>query len=563
MEGTRRLRRVVWLLATGLIAVTVVPAVASPEGQIAAALVSEESYRHILDDMLYTHDGDNRDAAWGDEHDPARDNIAALMTSYGLAVEMQAFPWFGYTGHNVVGMKLGTVHPDQEYIIGAHYDSVDNPGADDNASGVALVLEAARVLSTYDSDYTIRFIAFDAEEWGLWGSEAYVDEHIADDILGMISTDMVAYNKGTNAVDIFGFSESNPLKDAVAEAVNTYGEGVTPYVGGSSGGSDHFPFELAGFQACLFIEDWGNPYYHDPEDNVDMPNYIDYTYATRNTRAIVGFLVDHAGVDIIAPDGDYDLDGDVDTDDYNAFVSCFTGPGIPPDPGCEFFDFLVDGDVDCTDWSLFESVWTGPPSEPPVFWRCVILPPVAVAVGNRCLSITLPEHGLPIALHVTGDPDNPDVHCLLRYVQATGQLGETPVFRPHDAWGTVVVCDESIFPGTSYTVQCDYGEEGSPVLSSGVSAITEIWGDVAGDFAGGEWLPPDGTVDFNDISSVVDKFRNLPGTPPAYRAELVGPSGAECYPDATTIDFVDISADVDAFRGLSYWTSTGCPAVCD
>ena len=57
-----------------------------------------------------------------------------------------------------------------------------------------IVLEAARVLSHYDSDYTIRFIAFDREEDGLVGSDAYATDHQNDDIRGMISADMVAYD---------------------------------------------------------------------------------------------------------------------------------------------------------------------------------------------------------------------------------------------------------------------------------------------------------------------------------------------------------------------------------
>jgi hypothetical protein len=271
-------------------------AVASEQGMAAADEVSEASYYDLLYNWLYTHAGDNR--GFGAEHDLARDNIVMFMESYGLDVVLEPFQYSGNTYYNVVGTKLGTTYPDQEYIVGAHIDSVDNPGADDNGSGTALVLEAARVLSQYDSAYTIRFIGFDREEQGLIGSYAYVDAHIGDDILGMISTDMVAYNDGQNMSSIFGRSASAPFKNALAAAVAEYGDGLNHTVQGPLNASDHAPFESAGFQACLFIErdPYANPYYHSQQDNVDEPNYIDYAFASRLTRSVVGLFVDLAEV---------------------------------------------------------------------------------------------------------------------------------------------------------------------------------------------------------------------------------------------------------------------------
>ncbi|MHC4698699.1 MAG: M28 family metallopeptidase, partial [Planctomycetota bacterium] len=226
----------------GMLLVVCGPAFPSDMGSTAAARVNEGSYRHFLDDMLYTHAGDDR--GYGPEHDLARNNIAILMQGYGLTARLERFSYQGEAYYNVVGTKLGTTYPDQEYIIGAHYDSVSNPGADDNASGVALVLEAARVLTAYDSEYTIRFIAFDREEGAGAGSSAYVDTHSGDDILGMICADMVAYNLNDNfAVDIYGRSASDPVKNALADAVRTYGNGLTVAVLGRLDASDHVMFE--------------------------------------------------------------------------------------------------------------------------------------------------------------------------------------------------------------------------------------------------------------------------------------------------------------------------------
>jgi hypothetical protein len=272
------------------------PAAGTGPGLAAADQVTEASYRDFLDNWLYTHIGDDR--GYGPEHDLARDNIVDFFEFYGLDVTLEPFQYGGDTYSNVVASMTGTIHPDQEYILGAHFDSVNNPGADDNASGCALVLEAARILSQYDSAYTIRFIAFDREEQGLIGSSAYVDDHFGDDILGMVSTDMVAYNTGADSVDINGGAESLILRNALVNAVAEYGDGLNAAPVGPSGSSDHAPFEDAGYAACLFIEDWGNPNYHQQTDNVDMPGYIDYAYATRMTRSVVGWLADAAEVDV-------------------------------------------------------------------------------------------------------------------------------------------------------------------------------------------------------------------------------------------------------------------------
>lgn len=270
-------------------------AFASPMGQAAANEVTVAAYRDTLDSWLYTRTGHSRGLT-GAQHDPARQNIQSRLMGFGLTVTIEPFTYSGNTYYNVVGTQHGTIYPNREFIIGAHYDSVNNPGADDNASGVALVLEAARVLSQYPSDYTIRYIAFDCEEVGLVGSSAYVATHSGADIVGMISTDMVAYNTGANSADIHADAGGAALQANVANAVALYGQGLGAALLGPSGGSDHAPFAAAGHPACLFIEDWGNPNYHTQLDCVDTPNYIDYDYAARMTRSIVGYLVDNAGV---------------------------------------------------------------------------------------------------------------------------------------------------------------------------------------------------------------------------------------------------------------------------
>jgi len=290
------LRRWTIALAAFSFALTGSAAWASDVGRVVADKVSAETYRHYLDDLLYTHNGDNRDGLSGPDHDPARSNIFATLQSFGLTVELHEFSADG-PHYNVVATQVGTVYPDSYYVIGGHYDSAGTPGADDNASGVAGVMEIARILSTYQTQYTIKYIAFDMEEYGLLGSEAYVADHMGDDIRGMVSMDMIAYSGGSYGCLLESlYYVSTPFRLALKAAVLEYGNGIIPTLGYISGGSDHGPFESAGYPAVLLIEGQyaSNPCYHHPCDSVDRPDYIDYNFAHDMVRSVAGLLVDEA-----------------------------------------------------------------------------------------------------------------------------------------------------------------------------------------------------------------------------------------------------------------------------
>ncbi len=259
--------------------------------------ISVETYRHYLDDQLFARDGDVR-TPFAPQHDMARDNIEAAFRSFGLETTLEPFQWQSNTFYNVVGVKRGSVYPDRQYIIGAHYDSVNVPGADDNASSVAGVMEIARVLSQYEFESTLVFIGFDIEEPGLVGSARYVEQHAGDDIRGMVSMDLIAYNSGTTTCVIYGRAASNPIKSALGEAVARYSN-LAAEIRGQLDRSDHAPFEARGIQACWLIEQDGlerNPCYHRLCDSVDTPGYIDYDYAVQIVRGLTGYLVEHAGL---------------------------------------------------------------------------------------------------------------------------------------------------------------------------------------------------------------------------------------------------------------------------
>jgi hypothetical protein len=352
MQGAGQMTSKQWFLIA--VAGTMFSALASASefGEQIASEISVTSYQQCLDNQLYTHAGANRGRN-GAQHNPCRSNIAALMTSYGLTVQLQSFTYGGQTYYNVVGTQTGVLYPNVQYVVGAHYDSVSNPGADDNASGVAGVLEAARVLSQYDMPYTIKYIAFDLEELGLLGSAAYVAAHHNDDIRGMVSLDMIAWSGSAGKVDIYAEMPSRFFRNAVRRAIRDYGAGVTVGYEGSSNSSDHASFEDAGIPGCLLIENryHANPCYHQSCDNVDNAGYLDYELAANVTRAMAGFLADPDDEYCV---GDVSADGRIDLSDLAALLAHY---GMTS--GAEITDGDVDGDgdVDLSDLALLLSLY--------------------------------------------------------------------------------------------------------------------------------------------------------------------------------------------------------------
>jgi len=95
---------------------------------------------------------------------------------------------------------------------------------------------------------------------------------------------------------------------------------------------------------------------------------------------------DNSMVHVLTPGflvGDFDEDGDVDQDDRDQLVSCFTGPGGGPiDPACAPGDADVDDEIDCDDWDALTENWTGPPVQPPPVWQCAQAQAPSVSKGG-------------------------------------------------------------------------------------------------------------------------------------------------------------------------------------
>lgn len=131
------------------------------------------------------------------------DYIQTVLRDIGYTVEQQPFTKIGWVGEDEIETRIASANvlatktgeSEEMIVIGAHYDSVDTAlGADDNASGVGVLLELAETFYDTPTRYTLRFVAFGAEEVGPLGSAAYVEQLSAierENTIAMINLDSV------------------------------------------------------------------------------------------------------------------------------------------------------------------------------------------------------------------------------------------------------------------------------------------------------------------------------------------------------------------------------------
>lgn len=221
----------------------------------------------------------------------AADFIFERFQEYGYTPEVHTFS--NGRGENILAKKLGTKYPEKEFIICGHYDNMPPgsiaPGADDNASGTVAVLEAARLFANLDFDYTIRFAAWDEEEIGLVGSQAYASYAAMQghQIMGVLNLDMIAWDsdndfKYTIATNAASQAFTN---DFIATAALYQPQLSHNYYYTTA--SDHSSFWNAGYPAMLVIEDWYdfNQFYHTPQDDIDILNMDYYVTMLRASLA--------------------------------------------------------------------------------------------------------------------------------------------------------------------------------------------------------------------------------------------------------------------------------------
>ncbi|MBE0432264.1 M28 family peptidase [candidate division WOR-3 bacterium] len=234
-------------------------------------------------------------------------HIHDRFTALGLD---SVFFQYHTTGHapNVIAIKRGTLYPDSIYaVICGHFDSYAfyspnfAPGADDNASGTSAVLEAARVMRDYDFEYSIRYIAFSGEEYGMYGSGYYAQHARAqgDSILGVINGDMLAYvDIAPESLEVIAKPSNppcEPFADFFIAAADTYTALLThKQLSYTMVYSDHAPFWDQGYLALCNIEDWtnygtNNPFIHSTGDSIGA-GFNNLAFCTECTKAEIAAL---------------------------------------------------------------------------------------------------------------------------------------------------------------------------------------------------------------------------------------------------------------------------------
>jgi len=212
------------------------------------------------------------------------------------------------TMYNVVATLPGK--DSLQVILCAHYDAFTfdamwtyTPGADDNASGVMVVLEAARIMGTHNWQHTLRFVLFSGEELGLWGSEAYVKDAVeaGDSMIAALNMDMIAYNNDdVPDMDI----HCNPYDQAsqdmgqmLIELIDIYELDIVPdqHIFDATDRSDHYWFWQYNIPAALLIEDFDdfNPFFHTTNDRLSK---LDTAYMAEAVRLALGWAASEAGL---------------------------------------------------------------------------------------------------------------------------------------------------------------------------------------------------------------------------------------------------------------------------
>lgn len=428
--------------------------------------------------------------------------------------ESQYFVYSGRTYRNVYGVLPG-LNPvnNTVYIVSGHYDSYSTvdpmneaPGADDDASGTSVAMEAARVLCDYKFNSTIIFAGWTAEELGLIGSDHFAKKarEAGMDIGMVLQFDMVGYDpSGLLGLDIAANSPSAWILDKFLEANMDYSIGLdlTDYVTSGGGGSDHVSFWQQGYPAMMGIETVFNvPNYHKPTDTIDKLNM---GLVTKTAQVAVAVLAEIAGIHtpgvgaIYLNRTSYLLTDDIGITLYDTDLN--VNPGIQ-----DFIDVVINSTSEPTG-ELVPLVETGPDTN--VFFGSILSTPVPGVPG----SLTVSHGDMITATYTEVSPPG------LRQANATAD-GLPPAIRNVAAtpdvtsavitWETDEVADSEVSYGLTTALGSaesdDAVKEQHRIILDGLTPDTKYYFEVAStDMAGNHIMEDNGGLKYS--------FRTLPG----------------------------------------------------
>ena len=263
-----------------------------------------------------------------DRHGEPLDYLHRAFSDYGLEVTGHTFSYKGQIGVNLIGHKFGTNRQIAPLIVCAHYDTVDGSvGADDNASGLATMLESARILKSVPLERTVEFVALDMEETQHDGKALVGSEYFVRDIasktsyVGVINLEAVGYTSGPgtqkvlpgfqklfpdiyhhlreqdfsgNSLAVISRSDSNFLSDTIRNSAGKYLPDLDVLGLQLPDGlpiptdllrSDHASFWSANIPAVMVTDtaDFRNPHYHSKHDT---PETLDYEFLRKITNLL-------------------------------------------------------------------------------------------------------------------------------------------------------------------------------------------------------------------------------------------------------------------------------------
>jgi hypothetical protein len=208
--------------------------------------------------------------------------------------------------YNATALLQGYEYPDSVCIIGAHYDDYNGiddpfmmaPGAHDNASGIAAALEVARVMkkNNFVPSRSIMFIAFAAEELGLYGSKDFAADPgiFRNKISFMLNNDMIAYepdqNTGAWKVNIMDYAASRSLKNYADGLASRFTLLKTFTDNTHNNQSDSYSFFLNGYKSVFFYSAKTDPYYHSSNDVISNCNF---EYSSQIVKTCCAILADY------------------------------------------------------------------------------------------------------------------------------------------------------------------------------------------------------------------------------------------------------------------------------
>ena len=217
--------------------------------------------------------------------------------SFGYAPEYQWFSPRGALGGqsaNVVATLRGTVNPELVYVVSSHYDSVAiGPGADDDTSGTAALLETARLLAGHPMPATIVFASFTGEEAGLLGSREFVRRAVEEKVkvVGALNNDMIGWANDQRLDDTIRYSNRG-IRDIQHAAAMQFSRLITYdtlYYKGTDAASyyDAYGDIVGGIGSYPVL---GNPHYHQSHDLLEGINHQLIAEVARTTAATVMLL---------------------------------------------------------------------------------------------------------------------------------------------------------------------------------------------------------------------------------------------------------------------------------